>query len=57
MKHVKERIVDKTKAWERFRMALKETGDINVVNQTSDDEVMRDVMEAIRQVRKARRAR
>jgi AbrB family looped-hinge helix DNA binding protein len=47
-------VIEKTKAWERFRMALNEAAEHN--QEISDEEVVKDVLDAIREVRKAKRA-
>ena len=47
-------VVDKAKAWERFRAALRRSGKKN--RDMDDEELIRDVLEAIQEVRKAKHA-
>ena len=47
-------VMDKARSWERFRAVLQKTALKN--KNISDEEVIEDVLEAIREVRKAKHA-
>lgn len=48
-------VVDKAQAWKRFQAALLEAREEN--KEVSEEEVMKDVLEAIQEVRKEKHAK